>query len=1453
MVVKPSNNIRREHKWLKETESIKNDKDLLISLITSGNFAPKNKRVRVDRSTDTITNHNPIINNTISQRIQEPINNESQFDSIDLIAEDPFFSTNTKTIQNVSTSTIPSNNRNSNLSVTRQPPLQNGIITKTSFTQPNTHSSIVLTEKLSDKNNKSELLTNSLDKILNKHKELLTLYKEQSQLFERKCILLQSNSLNDSIKKNALNDINPKLDSLKMKIDILEIESLALEASLKKNNTSTSTVITSTISSRNENIHHYMPVRSTPQHNSISSLPSPIINETTTTHWKTNMSTDLSRTDEVSDQIADEMDDIIQLSDSEFSTSHSKLVQTNSTIKSSNSYSTPDSDLDKEKNPIKERIRPLRDRPSNINYRIPEKDDPFDYVVGKKNKQDTTFDLTQDAEPDNHANYLLSQENENENQLHQSDVEFVVADDHNENNDSDYDDDDDDIYNVENYIETDGDNDYEESTVINDGDNEDDSFADMSQVQISQKNDKSNVQIILSSPVRATETYKNVIENVNIDTLENTIPELDLIGKEHDELMDDPIEPETIPLSLDQMNGISNSDLEILDDDDDGPDFVDLSDSDIEKFDDERENQTQLKQIHDLDDELSIISEKKLIESSDIMQPNIKQEAMNLLDDSLLDIEDLDDDDTFLDAIAAGSDGPKPSDQAKHPWSVEVDYRLKNTFKLPGFRPHQLDAINGTLSGRDVFVLMPTGGGKSLCYQLPAVVKSGKTKGITVVISPLISLMQDQVEHLLNKNIKACMFSSKGSTDQRRQTFNLFFHGLLDLIYISPEMISASEQCKRAIKKLYDDKKLARIVIDEAHCVSNWGHDFRPDYKELKFFKRNYPDIPMIALTATASEQVRMDIIHNLELKDPLFLKQSFNRSNLYYEVRKKNKNTIYEMCHAMKTTFKNQTGIIYCHSKNSCEQISALVEKNGIKCAYYHAGMEPDERLKVQKAWQADELQVICATVAFGMGIDKPDVRFVYHYTVPRTLEGYYQETGRAGRDGNYSYCITYYSFRDVRTIQTMIQKDKNLDRANKDKHLNKLQQVMQYCDNETDCRRKLVLSYFNEDFNSKQCGKNCDNCKNMSGAVTEERDVTQYAIQIAQLVQEIHSERVTLINCQDIFKGSKSQRIVNAGHDQLPQHGAGRSLPKSDIERIFFKLVTMKVLQEYAIMNGSGFASNYVKLGPEARKLLNNKLNVTMKFTLSASNSRAPSAGVDAGRTAATAAASRKSSYYSATNNQSYNSLPKPTFENAKEHLRSFSYGSNETPHSNRINLNHGYSTRPPQELNELAHAYEKLREISVNIGNRMQPPISNFLPDTILRKIADVLPSSEDEFCIFLSQEELPKHKRKYKYFKKKLDELRLRKMQAMQITRSQGSQGLNTLLDDGNTTSKYFHLNSDEVQADEEIVRQIRESQSQSQPSQKTTRRNTSTTISTKKKYNYKRGFRGGRGGYRRRGK
>lgn len=536
-------------------------------------------------------------------------------------------------------------------------------------------------------------------------------------------------------------------------------------------------------------------------------------------------------------------------------------------------------------------------------------------------------------------------------------------------------------------------------------------------------------------------------------------------------------------------------------------------------------------------------------------------------------------------------------DSLLYPWSSEVREKLKNVFHLSSFRSNQEEAINATLRGKDTFVLMPTGGGKSLCYQLPAVVQSGETHGTTIVISPLISLMQDQVHHLKEKGIRAEYINLKASTDERRSTFNLFNNGLLDLVYLSPEMILASNQARNTISRLYQQNKLARVVVDEAHCVSSWGHDFRPDYQELRFFKETFPDIPMMALTATANDHVRLDIVHNLRMNEPEFFKQSFNRTNLFYQLVPKGKHYIEDIRNLITSRYTNKTGIIYCHSKYACEQISAQLQNYGIAAAFYHAGMNPEERLEVQTQWQQDKVKVICATIAFGMGIDKPDVRYVIHATLPRTLEGYYQETGRAGRDGKDLDCILFYSYTDARLLILLINRDKDLDRASKENHMNKLKQVIQYCENKTDCRRQQVLQYFNEVFDRKDCLKKCDNCVSENTSASVSKDITEHAKNIIQMIQLMQSENVTLIYCQDVYRGSRSSKIVAAGHDRLEFHGRGRDLDRQFLQRVFFHLITLQLVVEYPILNKAGFASNYVRVDAvKCRGILNGTARITM-----------------------------------------------------------------------------------------------------------------------------------------------------------------------------------------------------------------------------------------------------------------
>lgn len=524
---------------------------------------------------------------------------------------------------------------------------------------------------------------------------------------------------------------------------------------------------------------------------------------------------------------------------------------------------------------------------------------------------------------------------------------------------------------------------------------------------------------------------------------------------------------------------------------------------------------------------------------------------------------------------------PQPT-QMQHVWSKDVKVALKDRFHLRGFRPNQLEAINATLAGKDAFVLMPTGGGKSLCYQLPAIVNSGKTQGVTVVISPLLSLMQDQVEHLQKLKIQALLVNSEVTAEYRRLVMNCLKeqqpHKFCQLLYITPELISKSQAMVNAFRDLYKRRKLARFVIDEAHCVSQWGHDFRPDYKLLGEVRQQFPGVPVIALTATATENVKIDVIHNLGIKNCETFSQSFNRPNLNYEVRSKTKakDVLDSIANTINTSYRGQSGIIYCLSRKNCEDIAAKLRKEySIMAHHYHAGMEAEEKKKVQRRWQAGAYNVIIATIAFGMGIDKPDVRFVIHHTIPKSLEGYYQETGRAGRDGKRSGCYLYYGYQDTSALKRMIDEGEGTwDQKERQRQM--LRNVIQFCENKSDCRRVQVLNYFGESFNREDCKASCDNCN--SNSTFETQDFSELATAAISMVKKIEDDKVTLLHCVDVFRGSKTKKITDLHHYELSEFGAGSNIDRGDVERIFYRLLSEDALSEHNIMNKSGFANQYV-----------------------------------------------------------------------------------------------------------------------------------------------------------------------------------------------------------------------------------------------------------------------------------
>ncbi|KAH8179953.1 DEAD/DEAH box helicase domain-containing protein [Sarocladium implicatum] len=521
--------------------------------------------------------------------------------------------------------------------------------------------------------------------------------------------------------------------------------------------------------------------------------------------------------------------------------------------------------------------------------------------------------------------------------------------------------------------------------------------------------------------------------------------------------------------------------------------------------------------------------------------------------------------------------------QMKFPWSPEVQKMLKDRFRMRGFRHNQLEAINATLAGDDAFVLMPTGGGKSLCYQLPAVVKTGKTRGVTIVVSPLLSLMQDQVDHMKALGIQAVAFNGECSAEYKRQVMNAFSERnpehFIELLYVTPEMVSKNVAFNNAMQTLYQKKKFARLVIDEAHCVSQWGHDFRPDYKTLGQVRQKFPNVPVMALTATATQNVIVDIKHNLNMRNCRVFSQSFNRPNLYYEVKTKTSNpkATEAIWTLINEKYSGLTGIVYTLSRKQAEQVASSLTDNGIVARHYHAGIDPEEKVEVQTKWQKGIVKVVVATIAFGMGIDKPDVRFVLHHGLPKSLEGYYQETGRAGRDGKPSDCILFYGKADIRVLKKLIS-DGDGSYEQKERQTAMLNRVTAFCDNRSDCRRTEILRYFGEDFSADECEKACDNCR--LGLVFEQEDFSACAIAALEVIGK--QKRLTAKQCADILRGRRYPDNEEPLSGNL--HGSQKDLPHHEIVRVVEKLLAEKALYEDNVVSSYGMAIQYLQPGPFA-----------------------------------------------------------------------------------------------------------------------------------------------------------------------------------------------------------------------------------------------------------------------------
>ncbi len=481
------------------------------------------------------------------------------------------------------------------------------------------------------------------------------------------------------------------------------------------------------------------------------------------------------------------------------------------------------------------------------------------------------------------------------------------------------------------------------------------------------------------------------------------------------------------------------------------------------------------------------------------------------------------------------------------PVPLSLEQALKHFFGYDSFRPGQREIVEAALQKRDMMIVMPTGGGKSLCFQLPALLKPG----LTVVVSPLIALMQDQVEALQDNGIGATFLNSTLSSQETRSRETAILEGKIKLLYVAPERL-LGERFLPFLDIVANKLGISAFAIDEAHCVSEWGHDFRPEYRQMQRVRDRYPDIPIMGLTATATERVRQDIIQQLTLRNPYIHVASFNRPNLYYEVRHKTKHSFAEVLQIIQK--KGGSGIVYCLSRKKVDEVAYKLQQSGIQALPYHAGMNDVDRATNQTRFIRDDVQVMVATIAFGMGINKPDVRFVIHYDLPKNLEGYYQESGRAGRDNEPAHCSLFFGYGDVKTIEYIIEQkpDPQEQRIAKQQ----LRRVINYADS-SDCRRTIQLSYFGDSFPGN-CG-NCDNCCNKKPV----EDWTLEAMKFLSCVARCQ-EKFGMNHIIDVLRGSKSQKVLQYQHHQLSTYGIGKDRSADEWKKLSRSLLHQGFLDE-------------------------------------------------------------------------------------------------------------------------------------------------------------------------------------------------------------------------------------------------------------------------------------------------
>ena len=470
---------------------------------------------------------------------------------------------------------------------------------------------------------------------------------------------------------------------------------------------------------------------------------------------------------------------------------------------------------------------------------------------------------------------------------------------------------------------------------------------------------------------------------------------------------------------------------------------------------------------------------------------------------------------------------------------------LKNTFGYDFYRPLQREVIENVLARRDTIAVMPTGGGKSLCYQIPAILFDG----LTVVVSPLIALMKDQVEQLRAFGVPALFLNSSLAPQEYMENMDYVKQGEVKLLYVAPETLLAPR-----ILALLAEVKVDLLTIDEAHCISEWGHDFRPEYRQIAEVRKRFPEAVCLALTATATSRVRQDIRGTLKFATTNEFIASFNRENLYIEVI--HKQDPYLQTTQMLERYKDQSGIIYCFSRKQVDELAAYLASKGFSARPYHAGLEDSERRRNQEAFIRDDAQIIVATIAFGMGINKPNVRFVIHFDLPKSIEGYYQEIGRAGRDGLPAHCVLLYSYSDVAKLNYFINQKSGTEKRVASQHLDA---IVRYAEDERTCRRKPLLHYFGESVSADTCS-NCDNC---TAAPTPLTDITIVAQKFLSCVKRAE-EKFGAGHVIDILLGSKNEKVLRWAHDKLSTYGIGTELTKKQWMHIARQLLTMGYLKQ-------------------------------------------------------------------------------------------------------------------------------------------------------------------------------------------------------------------------------------------------------------------------------------------------